>query len=39
MYDVDKATSELLKQFTFDDLKKKYTEQDKKNCPHIGRSQ
>lgn len=25
VYDVDQATSELLKQFTFDDLKKKYT--------------
>lgn len=36
VYDVDKATSRLLKQFTFDDLKKKYTEQDKKAIRALG---
>ena len=36
VYDVDKATSELLRQFTFDDLKKKYTEQDKETVRTLG---
>ena len=36
VYDVNKATSELLKQVTFDDLKKKYTEQDKETVRTLG---
>lgn len=35
-YDVDKATSELIRQFTFEDLKKKYTEQDKEALRALG---
>lgn len=36
VYDVNKATSELLKQFTFDDLKQKYTEHDKEAIRTLG---
>lgn len=36
VYDVNKATSELLKQFTFDDLKQKYTERDKEAIRTLG---
>lgn len=36
VYDVDKATEALLKQFTFDDLKTKYTKQDKEAIRSLG---
>lgn len=36
VYDVNKATSELLKQFTYEDLKKKYTEHDKEAIRTLG---
>ena len=36
VYDVDQSTSELLKQFTFEDLKKKYTEQEKETIRTLG---
>ena len=36
MYDVDKTTTELLKQFTYEDLKKKYTEHDKEAIRTLG---